>query len=78
MALDVPVSYSAHPPSDGPWLLYAEQAEFEDDSELCLYVPYRPSAWQSLHQDEHLLSADMVAGVPNVLPGGVLRAPDTC
>ncbi len=78
MALDVPVSYSAHPPAEGPWLLYAEHSESEIDSGRCLHVPYRPSAWQSLHQDECLLSVDTVAGVPNVLPGGVLQAQAAC
>lgn len=78
MALDVSVSYVAHPPTDGPWLLYAERDESEGDSRTCLHVPYRPSAWRSLQQDEVLLSVDSVAGVPNVLPGGVLRAQENC
>ena len=74
MALDVPIRYSVHPPSEGPWLLYAERPDPESDSERCLYVPYRPSAWQSLIQDEWLSTVDTVAGVPNILPGGALRA----
>lgn len=77
MALDVPVSYSAQPPPDGPWLLYAERAEFEGDAARCLYVPYRSSAWQSLHQDEPVLSAETVAGVPSVLRGAVLHPQET-
>ena len=78
MALDVPVSYSSHPPPNGPWLLYAERAELEGNSGRCLYVPYRSSAWQSLHQDEASFSFEKVAGVPNILPGGVLQAHETC
>lgn len=76
MAMDVPVHYSTHPPSDGPWLLYAERggAEVGADAGRCLYVPYRPSAWESLYKGEGLLSVDTVAGTPNVLPGGMLQA----
>lgn len=74
MALDVPVRYSAVPPAEGPWLLYAERSQARTSSESCLYVPYFPSAWQSLDHDESLRAAFSVAGVPKVLPGGALRA----
>ena len=74
MALDIPVHYSAHPPADGPWLLYAERGAGDGDSGCCLYVPYRPSAWQSLDRNERLLTADTLTDVPNVLPGGGAEA----
>ena len=74
MALDIPVHYSAHPPADGPWLLYAERGAGDGDSARCLHVPYRPSAWQSLDRNERLLTADTLADVPNVLPGGGAEA----
>lgn len=74
MALGIPVIYSTHAPNDGPWLLYAERAEFESGSGRCLYVPYRPLAWHSMGQFQSLLSVETVAGIPNVLSGGELEA----
>jgi hypothetical protein len=76
MALDVPVRYSAQPPRDGPWLLYAERADFDGASGRCLYLPYRPSAWDSINKGEGSLFVDSVSGVPNVLSGGALPAQD--
>ncbi len=43
-----------------------------------MYVPYRSPAWRSLCEDECPPVADTVAGLPNVLPGGVLQAQETC
>lgn len=77
MALDVPVRYASHPPSDGPWLLYAERAEAEVEFARCLYVPYRPSTWESLYKREDVLTVDTVSGLPTVLSGEALQAQDT-
>lgn len=74
MALDVPVSYSSQPPPDGPWLLYAEQSDIDASSGRCVYVPYRPSAWQFFRQEGRVGTVDTSAGIPNVLPGGVLQS----
>jgi len=74
MALDVPVSYSAQPPTEGPWLLYAKHLEPEFDSGRCLYVPYRQSAWQSMQKNGRRHSVDTVEGVPYVLPEVVPQA----
>ena len=78
MALNLPVRYSSHPPSDGPWLLYAERPDAVIGIERCLYVPYRPSAWQSICQNECPTSANLVAGVPNILPGGTPQVQESC
>lgn len=74
MALNVPVRYAVRPPSDGPWLLYADPSKTHYTPGRCLFVPYQPTAWQSLRHDERPLSMNTVSDVPFILPGSVLQS----
>lgn len=67
LALDIPVQYATYPPTEGPWLLYAEKPDADVDFARCLYVPYRPSEWES-HRQCGSLSIEKSARISSVMP----------
>ena len=68
MARGVPVIYSTHPPSTGPWLLYGSVKKVSWPLDRCLAIAHCPKSWQLFDSHADIEATTHIFGLTTVFP----------